>query len=158
MRLLFAAALLTARSAAAQAPADQTLMRESLPAWGLRTLDAPAFAGKYALETRLNPFFQHADLDGDGKLDLAVLIVEKTSGKHGVALLRRAVAAPVVVGAGRDFGNGGDDWGWMDVWRIEDAPVAAGKLRYDLLVEKSESGGGRIVWDGRTFRWKQAGD
>ena len=158
MRLLIAAAFLIARAAAAQTSADQELMRGSLPAWGVRVLDAAAFAGKYAVESRLNPFFQQADFDGDGKLDLAVLIVEKASGKRGVALLRRVAVAPAVLGAGRDFGNGGDDWSWMDVWRVEDTPVAAGKLRYDLLVEKSESGGGRITWDGRAFRWKQAGD
>ena len=158
MRRLIAAGLFAAGAAGAQAPADQTLIRESLPAWGRRVLNAPPFAAQYILESRLNPFFQQADFDGDGKLDLAVLIVEKGSGKHGVALLRRSAAAPVVVGAGRDFGNGGDDWRWMDVWRVEDGRPTRGKLRYDLLVEKSESGGGRIVWDGLAFRWKQAGD
>jgi len=159
VRLLIAAGLLVVRAAIAQGPADEALIRQSLPAWGRKALDAPAFAGKYALEVRLNPFFQQADFDGDGRLDFAVLIVEKASGKHGVALLRRAAAAPVVVGAGRDFGNGGDDWGWMDVWRIEEAAAARpGGVRYDLRVEKSESGGGVIRWDGHAFRWRQAGD
>jgi hypothetical protein len=159
VRLLIAAGLLAARAAGAQAPADEALIRQSLPAWGHMTLDAPAFAAKYSLESRLNPFFQQGDFDGDGRLDLAVLIVEKASGKHGVALLRRGAAAAVVVGAGRDFGNGGDDWGWMDVWRIEEAAGARpGVVRHDLRVEKSESGGGVIGWDGHAFRWRQAGD
>jgi hypothetical protein len=159
VRLLIAAGLLVARAAAVQSPADEALIRQSLPAWGRKTLDAPAFAAKYSLESRLNPFFQQGDFDSDGRLDLAVLIVEKTSGKHGVALLRRAAAAPVVVGAGRDFGNGGDDWGWMDVWRIEEAAATRpGVVRHDRRVEKSESGGGVVRWDGHAFRWRQAGD
>ena len=159
MRLLLAAGLLAARAAAAQAPADAALIRQSLPAWGLKTLDAPAFAAKYSLESRLNPFFQQGDFDGDGRLDLAVLINEKITGKHGLALLRRTAPAPVVIGAGRDFGNGGDDWGWMDVWRIEEAAAARpGVVRHDLWVEKSESAGGVIRWDGHAFRWRQAGN
>lgn len=159
MRLLFTASLLVARVAAAQSVAEPALSLESLPAWGKRALEAPAFAGLYGPDARLNPFFQQGDFDGDGRLDLAVLIIEKRSGKHGVALLRRGSPAPVVVGAGRDFGNGGDDWSWMDVWRIEETPgTPSGKSRQQLLALKSEAGGGLIWWDGRAFRWRQAGD
>lgn len=159
MRLVLGAALLLVRAAAGQSGPAESLLRESLPPWGRKALEAPAFAEKYALENRLNPFFQQGDFDGDGRLDVAVLITERSSGKHGVALVRRAAAAPVVVGAGRDFGNGGDDWSWMDVWRIEDgATTTPGKPRHELLAEKSESGGGLIWWDGRAFRWRQAGD
>jgi hypothetical protein len=159
VRLLLATMLLAVRVASAQVTQDEGPLRESLPTWSRKVLEAPAFAEKYALDSRLNPYFQQGDFDADGRLDLAVLVVEKTTGKHGVALLRRAAPVPVVLGAGRDFGNGGDDWIWMDVWRVEEVPATPpGKSRHEILAVKSESGGGLIRWDGRAFRWRQAGD
>ena len=69
---------------------------------------------------------------------------------------------PIVVGAGRAIGNGGDDFSWMDAWSIETRDTrgkSAPALRGDaLLVQKLESASGLIYWDGSTYRWRQQGD
>src|SRR5215831_13607314 len=71
------------------------------------------------LSTRLNPFVWRGDFDGNGLQDLAVLIAETKTKKEGIVFLLQGRAS-VVVGAGQDFGNGGDDFSWMDVWHVED--------------------------------------
>ena len=40
----------------------------------------------------------------------------------------RALDEPptVIVGAGQDFGNGGDDFSWMEAWHVEDRGTAHG--------------------------------
>jgi hypothetical protein len=68
-------------------------------------------------------------------------------------LLRRAHPTPVTIGMGHPFGNGGDDFGWLDIWRIE--ATAKGD---QLVVEKSESASGVVIWDGRRYRWTQLSD
>ncbi len=72
-----------------------------------------------------------------------------------------------VLGAGVEVGNGGDDFGWMDFWRIyekgsggkgatdETPPALLGDA---LLVGKSESSSALLFWDGKGYRWYQQGD
>jgi len=52
----------------------------NLPEWTVPVLAEEAFASTYAPSIRLNPFFLHGDFNGDGRLDVAVLIVHKTTG------------------------------------------------------------------------------
>jgi hypothetical protein len=83
-----------------------------------------------------------------------------------VALLH-ASGKSFVVGAGKDVGNGGDDWSWMDKWSLtKRGPVEQGadeaappKLKGDaLLVEKTESASALVYFDGKTYAWYQQGD
>ena len=36
---------------------------------------------------RMNPFYLEGDFNGDGALDVAVLIKERGTGKHGIAVV-----------------------------------------------------------------------
>jgi hypothetical protein len=58
-----------------------------------------------------------------------------------------------MLGGGRAFGNGGDDFTWLDIWRAEPA-----RGHDQLFVEKSEPASGAITWDGRSYRWTQLAD
>lgn len=78
---------------------------------------------------------------------------EVVRAKYGVLMLRRSDPRPRALGAGSAFGNGGDDFHWLNIWRVE--PTARGD---QLFVEKSESASGAITWDGRGYRWTQLGD
>jgi hypothetical protein len=120
------------------------------------------FASTYALTTRINPYFLQGDFNGDGRLDIAVLIEQKRTMQQGIAILHAGSMTPIVVGAGREIGNGGDDFSWLDAWSIQ-ARDTRGKtapaLRGDaLLVQKLESASGLIYWDGRAYQWRQQGD
>jgi hypothetical protein len=130
----------------------------SLPEWfsESKRIDEP-----YKISCRLNPFYQRGDFDGDGQGDLAVLITNTKSGKHGIAVVRRASGALTVMGAGVPFDGDDDDFSWLDVWRVEPPPVRSNawkevvpEFRGEVLyLEKSESAGGwagivgdRVVW------------
>lgn len=89
----------------------------SLPQWVLPALRVSQDIVPCAC---LNPFYQRADFDGDGRTDYAVLVKETISGKRGIAIVHRGSQWVHVLGAGKAIGNGGDDFDWMDAWRVFD--------------------------------------
>lgn len=118
-------------------------------------------ADKYELFVALNPYFIRGQFDGDTTIDVAVQIREKSTGKRGVAIIHGADSSLHVIGAGTPFGNGGDDFNWLWVWRAEppsERPDIAMAGRELLYVEKPESAGGMVWWNGRTYVWTQHGD
>lgn len=145
------------RSAVAQsgsATADQ-------PAWATSMLADSVFRARFAIDGTHQPSQLAADFDGDGNKDLALRIRHRGSGKRGIALLLSKGRRLTTIGAGRDFGNGGDDWEWVDNWRVEIRTPDGARLpgKHDVLfVEKRESAGAYLWWDGRRWRWTQHGD
>ena len=135
--------------------------------WAVPIFGEQRFASTYALTTRINPYFLQGDFNGDGKLDLAALIEHKRTAQQGIAILHAGTRNAIILGAGREIGNGGDDFSWQDAWSIRArGPVAAGAdgknpptLRGDaLLVQKLEAASALIYWDGAAYRWYQQGD
>jgi len=123
-----------------------------------------SLAKKYELSYRMNPFYLNGDFNGDNKIDVAVLVKERSRGKIGIAIINGANNNVTILGAGTAIGNGGDDFEWMDSWEIYSKDrIASGtgvpKLRGDaLLVSKSEAASALIYWDGKRYAWRQQGD
>ena len=123
-----------------------------------------SLAKTYELSYRMNPFYLRGDFNGDGKIDVAVLVKERSTGKIGIAIINGATDKVTVVGAGTAIGNGGDDFEWMDSWEMYSKDrVSSGtgirKLRGDaLLVSKSEAASALIYWNGKHYAWLQQGD
>ncbi len=141
--------------------------QQNLPSWALVILEEKGFASTYTLSNRINPYFLHGDFNGDGKLDVAVMIVKKDSGHHGIAIVHAGLSTVSVVGAGQSIGSGGNDFSWLDAWSLSARqpvqPGASGKkppvLKGDaLLVQKLEAASALIYWDGMAYRWYQQGD
>lgn len=139
----------------------------NLPPTVLRVLENSADAKRYALVAHLNPFYIHGDFNGDGRTDTAVLVKDRGSGKKGIAILHAGAKSAVVLGAGRKFSNGGDDFQWMDAWHLYPrGPVERGAdetappvLRGDaLMVIKTESASALVYWNGKRYAWYQQGD
>lgn len=122
---------------------------------------------KYEVAFHLNPFYLRGDFNSDGKIDVAVLVKQRTTGKTGIAIIDGVTNKVTILGAGTAIGNGGDDFEWMDTWQIYSKKrVTPGSdvtkiphLRGDaLLVGKSEAASALIYWSGKRYTWLQQGD
>jgi len=122
---------------------------------------------KYEVSFHLSPFYLRGDFDGDHKIDIAVLVKQRSTGKLGIAIIHGLAHKVTILGAGTAIGNGDDDFEWMDNWQIYTKTVgtnAAGAqslphLRgHALLVSKSEAASALIYWNGKRYVWLQQGD
>ena len=122
------------------------------PAWAIKSFNKKLSA-RYELSQKMEPFFCVGDFNGDGKSDVALLIKEKATAKIGIAIVEGGERKIKIIGAGKSFGNGGDDFSWMDTWSVR----RSDKLD-ELYVAKSEAASALIHWDGSKYRWRQEGD
>jgi len=122
---------------------------------------------EYDPSFRINPSCLEGDFNGDGKMDVAVLVKERSTGKLGIAIVHSTTGKVTILGAGIGIGNGGDDFEWMDSWHVYSKTRATHvsdktsvpRLRGDaLLVEKSEAASALIYWNGKRYVWSQQGD
>ena len=126
-----------------------------------------SLAKKYEIAFRLNPFCLRGDFNGDGKIDVAVLVKQRSTGRLGIAIVHGGTSKVSILGAGTAIGNGGDDFEWMDTWQVYSKTLApsggdgtnTSHLRRDaLLVGKSEAASALIYWNGKRYVWLQQGD
>jgi hypothetical protein len=92
------------------------------------------------------------------------MVRDKASGKIGILVLHRS-GKPALLGAGRSFGNGGDDFAWIDQWSVDDGKdVRRGndpsvKRAPDALwVAKEGSASALIHYRNGKYVWQQQGD
>jgi hypothetical protein len=145
--------------------AQSLRLQAQLPAWAAKPWAAASAANHIELFAAVNPFYQRGDFDGDGRSDLAILVREKSNGKIGILVLHR-VGKPILLGAGRSFGNGGDDFAWIDQWFVDDRGTRRRrdddpsiKRRFDALwVAKEGSASALIYYRNGRYVWQQQGD
>jgi hypothetical protein len=143
------------------------VMESSIPPHVVETLEKAGLMEKYVFTAQINPFYVQGDFNGDGRLDCAILVKQKSSGKIGIAVILSGTRTVKILGAGIPFGNGGDDFSWMDAWyAYPKGTVQLGaeggtppRLAGDaLMIIKSESASSLVYWTGKQFRWYQQGD
>ncbi|MDC8770537.1 hypothetical protein [Roseateles albus] len=147
------------------ASAQGTLEPAQFPFWAEQVWTKLAAEKSLQISTRLNPFVWRGDFNGDGRQDLAMLILNTKTKKEGIAFLLQG-KKPVTVGAGQDFGNGGDNFSWIDVWHVEDRGTGHGNylgqsvtLKVDgLMVAKDSSASALIYFRNGKPVWHQYGD
>jgi hypothetical protein len=153
------------QSTAMQSPVPgETAHPHDIPELIDRAITNGLLAKEYELSFRVNPFHLRGDFNGDGKIDVAALVKQRSTGKVGIAIINGATDTVTILGAGTAIGNGGDDFEWMDSWETYSKDrMASGtsvpKLRGDaLLVSKSEAASALIYWNGKRYVWLQQGD
>ena len=155
---------ITRSDATRSATPEATAHPHDIPEVINRAITNGLLAKEYELSFRINPFHLRGDFNGDGKIDVAALVKQRSTGKLGIAIIHGATGKVTILGAGTAIGNGGDDFEWMDSWEIYSKDrVATGrnvpKLRGDaLVVSKSEAASALIYWNGKRYIWLQQGD
>jgi hypothetical protein len=128
-----------------------------------RAITNGPLANKYELAFRLNPSYLRGNFNGDGEIDVAVLVKQRSTGKTGIAIIDGVTNKVAILGAGTAV----DDFEWMDTWQVYSKTRVAlvgdvtnvPHLRGDaLLVVKSEAASALIYWNGKRYVWLQQGD
>ena len=120
-------------------------------------------SNRFTIACYLTPCSLSADFDGDGKADRATLVMQSTDHKKGIAIVHGS-GKVVVLGPGNEIGNGGDDYSWMDNWRVVKGTTGGSpdlealNKNDSLFVEKTMAASALIYWDGANYAWKQIGD
>jgi hypothetical protein len=151
----------------AQGRKNDPLPPTTIPELATRLFRETGLDRQYEFSPHLKPTYLTGDFDGDGKPDIAILVIRKSSKKIGIAVCHSSTNRVFFIGAGTEVGNGGDNFDWMDIWRVTPRAAAARRigraaaalLKGDALhVEKSESASALIYWNGRRYVWRQQGD
>jgi hypothetical protein len=147
--------------------ANAVAQRHDVPESVQRAMSNSSLAKDYDVSFHMNPFYLSGDFNGDGKIDVAVLVKQRSTGKLGIAIVHGATDKITILGAGTAISNGGDDFAWMDTWQVctkatvaqQTAKTHAPHVRGDaLLVAKSEAASAVIYWNGKRYVWSQQGD
>lgn len=109
---------------------------------------------EYDVCTKVNPLYQRGDFNGDGAIDIAVQICAKRTGKRGILIMHANTSYLTIIGAGVSIGNLGDDFAWLDEWKIDSHTVR--RSRYGskveaLILNHPEHQGTLVFWDGQEY-------
>lgn len=142
------------------------VLKERLPIWSVEQFKNKKLHVKYLISDFINPFYLEADFNNDGILDIALAIEQQQTHKKGIIIFHGSKNDYYIFGAGTSFEKGGDNFAWMDIWKVCREPKV-----FDLIAEKtlqltnpgisvikSESAGGVIYWDGKRYKWVQISD
>jgi hypothetical protein len=150
-----------------------------IPTWFADSFKRKELDKKYDIASFLKPSFLQVDLNGDGRQDIAVPVIEKVSKRKGILLIHGGTNEHFLFGAGISFGNGGKDFKWADRWTLYKKKTAletqfdkgSGDImgsktvklfRPGILIEDDEDGaavaGGIIYWNGKNYIWIHQGE
>src|SRR6266516_2084988 len=79
--------------------------RRDIPQAVERAITNRSLSKKYELSFRMDPFYLRGDFNGDGNIDVAVLVKERSTGKLGIAIVLGATGKVTILGAGTAIGN-----------------------------------------------------
>lgn len=155
MKKIFILILLCSLDLFAQGRLIQNPLRK-IPKWVRQEFSSQHLDQKYTIAFRLYPHYLRSDFNGDGRKDVAIQIVEKQSGKSGIAIFHRKksqslIYTVTILGAGKSLRGAGDDFKWADVWN----EMEKGK-GYGISLEKRGATGGIIRWDGKNYVWEKS--
>ncbi|MCF7807110.1 MAG: hypothetical protein K9N38_01135 [Candidatus Marinimicrobia bacterium] len=109
---------------------------------------------EYELCTEVNPMYQRGDFNGDGAIDFAVQIRAKKTGKRGILIMHANDSFLHVIGAGVKMGDLGDNFDWLNQWKIDSYTVR--RSRYGssveaLVLNHPTHPGTLVFWDGKGY-------
>jgi hypothetical protein len=162
--LLLACILLFVGSTFGQTPIEP---KYRLPKWVFLIFENDkSFRSKYEISDYINPFYLEGDFNGDSLIDVAIAIKDKSTQKRGIIIVNQSNKGYFIIGAGKTFGHGRDDFDWLDMWSvyrdkfIEDPGTFRKTVELNhpaILVEAFEKFSAIIYWNGAKYVWFQQG-
>lgn len=153
---------------------DDFKLVESLPDWIMFKINDIKTEKDLVLDKEMNPFYLETDFNGDNKFDIAFCVKDKLTNKKGILIIHGGVFESYLIGAGNSFAHVGDDFKFLELWKIyRDRVVALTefaengdilgnkeiKIENDaILVSKSESASNLIAWQNDKYVWLHTGD
>jgi hypothetical protein len=117
----------------------------------------------YTIDSRVNPYYLRGDFDGDGKPDVAVMVLGPRSKSTGLVVCE-SDGRSFVLGAGSQptFSTIRDDNFLSSEWEVL-TPTEFRNMLYDKKLGDAakgevislnwEDGNAYIYWDGSSYRW-----
>jgi hypothetical protein len=93
---------------------DAVVQHDDIPETIKKAMANGSLGKDYNLSFQVKPFYLRGDFNGDGKIDAAVLVKQRSTGKIGIAIINGASGKVTILAAGTAIGNGGDNFEWMD--------------------------------------------
>ena len=152
-------------SFAKPAPAPQ------LPTWALAQWTQAGLNKTFERKAFTNSGFLQADFNGDGKIDVAVLVARRSTNSRGIIILHQGQPTPHVLGTGPNTHQESlkGDLSWADHWHLyigSTTDEVMFGLNGDILdtrtvrlmrptieLTKKEQGGDMIYWNGKRYVW-----
>ena len=128
---------------------------DDLPKGVYTTLVGSGFFDTYELYFDMTPFFQRGDFNGDGEFDIAIQAIKKTSRKRGIVFLHSNDLNYYVIGAGKDFGDLGDNFDWLKKWRIDSYTLQQSRISATaeaLILDNPDFPKSLIYFDGQRYQ------
>jgi hypothetical protein len=149
-------------------------LRESLPDWVMYKSEQIKTERDVSVDGTLNPFYLEADFNGDSIFDVALFVKEKTTNKKGILIIHGQSFKTYLIGAGVNFAHVGDDFEFLEIWKIyrekdvaltvfsDDGDIEGNKMiKINLpaiMVASSESSSNLIIWEKNKYVWLHTGD
>ncbi|WP_045462026.1 hypothetical protein [Sporocytophaga myxococcoides] len=127
-----------------------------LPEWARKDFERKGLKDKFELADYLRPAYLEADLNGDMRNDIAILVIEKQTGNKGLLILHQGDPNVYILGAGSTFGDGGNDFVKMNSWKIvNDVSIRRNnRIKTGIEVNFTDMSPAVIIFDGKEYNWQ----
>lgn len=128
---------------------------DELPKGIYTALVGSGFFDSYEVCFEMNNFFQRGDFNGDGEFDIAIHAIKRTSRKKGIVILHQNDLNYHIIGAGKNFGDLGDNFDWLKKWRIDSYTLKQNRVSATaeaLILDNPDFPKSLIYFDGLTYQ------
>ncbi len=173
-KIIIIALLFTGFHSFSQDSYDYWVLERRTPNWALQAFNEVNKQQTYELSDFVNPFYFEEDFNGDGKLDVALLIKNIKTTETGILIIHGSTKDHFIFGAGTNTEDWPNTYSWMDVWKIFrgsktheltyldngdiDGSIEISIAYPSLEIIKTEAASGLLYWNGNEYKWAQQSD
>ena len=134
---------------------------DNLPKGVYTQLKELGFFDVYDIYFQNNPFMQRGDFNADGRVDIALQVISKLSGKRGILIMHQGERYTHILGAGKEWGIWGDDFDWLTVWKVDSYTMKKSRYNADveaLILNHPSHPKSLVYWNGEKYDFHEMED